>query len=118
MTQAQAQAQAEAQQQQQQQQQEVSSPPAHPADFSVEESSRKVDAQVGQVHESLPPNTLLLVVTGCGDTPAVRRMMEWRWKRQQWRSTGMEPWDGSLDALLNRMQERASAALCLATVKQ
>ncbi|CAI5995423.1 unnamed protein product [Closterium sp. NIES-65] len=111
------------QQQQQQQKEEkeqnqLSLAPTHPADCAVEESSRKVDAQVGQVHESLPPNTLLLVLTGCGDTPAVRRMMEWRWKRQQWRSTGMDPWDERLDALLNRMQERASAALCLATVKQ
>ncbi|CAI5515001.1 unnamed protein product, partial [Closterium sp. Naga37s-1] len=106
----------QAQQQQMDQQQFLA--PTHPADCAVEESSRKVDAQVGLVHESLPPNTLLLVLTGCGDTPAVRRMMEWRWKRQQWRSTGMEPWDEHLDALLIRMQERASAALCLATVKQ
>ncbi|CAI5973811.1 unnamed protein product [Closterium sp. NIES-64] len=33
-------------------------------------SHQKVDAQVGQVHESLPANTLLLILKGCGDTPA------------------------------------------------
>lgn len=36
-------------------------------------AAKQVDREVGRVFDSLPPNALLLVVSGVGDAPAVRR---------------------------------------------
>lgn len=89
-------------------------------DFSEEALDarlRKLDGQIGEVHRALPPNSLLMVCTGQGDTAEGRRLQELQFKRQG-KVDGLPRWTQADEEAFCKSNEREVVALCFCSVKQ
>ncbi len=89
-------------------------------DFSEEALDarlRKLDGQIGEVYQSLPSNTLLMVCTGQGDTAEGRRLQELQYKRQG-KVDGLPKWTQADEEAFCKSNERELLALCFCAVKQ
>lgn len=73
--------------------------------------------RVTKIHSALPPNTLLIVVTGHGDTASLRRIQELKWKRLQNKELGAEKWSESNEAVLEELGARAQTTVSFTCVK-
>ncbi|KAL4421609.1 hypothetical protein ABPG75_010900 [Micractinium tetrahymenae] len=76
-----------------------------------------LDASLAQLWEAAPAGTLLVVVTGQGDTSYSRYLQEQKWRRQQGLD-GLPPWGVDCEAHLAAVNDRAMSALCFAAVKR
>ncbi|PSC70139.1 small RNA degrading nuclease 5 [Micractinium conductrix] len=76
-----------------------------------------LDASLQQLWDAAPPGTLLVVVTGQGDTSYSRYLQEHKWRRQQGLG-GLQAWSPECEAHLAAVQDRALSALCFAAVKR
>lgn len=81
------------------------------------ERLRRLDAQVGQVWDTLPAGSLLVVVSGQGDMREVQRLQEMRAKRMQ-RINGLPPWSTAEDHELGLLTQEAMRALCFCGMKR
>lgn len=75
-----------------------------------------LDASLAQLWEAAPAGTLLVVITGQGDTGYCRYLQEQKWRRQQGLD-GQPPWGVECEAHLAAVNDRAMSALCFAAVK-
>eukprot|EP00775_Hariotina_reticulata_P006259 gene6259-6497_t len=75
-----------------------------------------LDKAVHKVWEALPQNALLLVATGQGDTPDVRRQQELKIRREQ-RLDGLPPWSTPDEEAFAAAVEQHMKALCFCAVK-
>jgi RNA exonuclease 1 len=76
-----------------------------------------LDRHVGSIYAALPPNALLIVATGHGDMPELRRQQELKYKREQ-RLDGMRPWSTADEEAFCRTMEEQMRALCFCAVKR
>ncbi len=115
------------QQQQEQQQQEqeqqgadAGQPPGEAPDYSeaaLLRVAQQLDAHVGEVYDALPPNSLLIVATGQGDTPECRRQQELKYRRQNGLD-GLPRWSQAAEEEFSELCDRVMRGLCFAAVKQ
>ncbi|GAQ87994.1 Exonuclease family protein [Klebsormidium nitens] len=89
-----------------------------PVSAALEAVLQRLDARVHAVYQGLPPNALLIVATGHGDTPAVRKLLELKFKGLQHASTGALPWTPEQEKVLLACQYRAKLGLVCAKVRQ
>ena len=87
------------------------------ADKTRRHALERMDAVVGDIWDSLPPNTLLLFTSGVGDAHTLRLAQEQKWKRHQ--SIGRwGAWTDEAELDLRRLYDRTKHAVTLAAVKQ
>lgn len=72
-----------------------------------------LDDRFKKLYDALEPNTLLIVVTGHGDTSTVRRLQELKWKSGQ----GLEKWTRSNEDVLEEIAARAEITLAFTCMK-
>lgn len=94
-------------------------PPPDYSDARLLEVAASLDRRLGALWAGLPPNTLLLVATGAGDTAACERLYELRCKRQAAsRPEGMPAWSQADEAAFADKAAREVKALAFFAVKQ
>lgn len=94
---------------------EGSGPRLPPLSEVLKETLKKMDQYVGQVHETLPPNTLLMVASGHGDTSTVRKLNEMKWKKP---NVITENWTEEHENILRGFYAIAKTGLLFATVRK
>ncbi|MEW5319660.1 MAG: hypothetical protein WDW38_010802 [Sanguina aurantia] len=77
----------------------------------------RVDHHLSQILEGLPPRTLMMVVTGQGDTPETSRRLEHRCKRKAGLD-GMQRWTVAEEEDFNKHAEAELLGLVFCLVKQ
>jgi len=75
---------------------------------------RAADGHVASLLAAAPPGTLVLVLSGQGDSPAARRLLEQKFRRNQGLSGG--PWGESDEAALTLASDHAKNGLLFMTV--
>lgn len=76
----------------------------------------RVDKHIGDIHQSLPVNAMLIVATGQGDMAECRRQQEIKYRRQG--GLQQPPWTTTDEEAFNTLLEREMKALCFCVVKQ
>jgi len=74
-------------------------------------------ARLTHVHDSLPPNTLMIICTGHGDTALMRRVQEAKWKANA-KVAGAGEWTDEREQFFTALQERVRRGLVWVAVKQ
>ncbi|KAI3430222.1 hypothetical protein D9Q98_004819 [Chlorella vulgaris] len=84
-----------------------------------EQALAELDAGFAALWAAAPAGTLVVVVTGQGDTAYCRYLQEQKWRRQQQQQQqdGQPPWSPACEAHLAAWQSRVQSALCFAAVK-
>ena len=77
----------------------------------------RLNDRVTKIHSALPPNSVLIVVTGHGDAASVRRIQELKWKRIQNKEAGAEKWSESNEAVLEELGARAQTTVSFTCIK-
>ncbi|BDA41970.1 Small RNA degrading nuclease 5 [Coccomyxa sp. Obi] len=83
---------------------------------AMEQILKQLDERLGRIYAALPPNAMLIVAAGQGDTAEVRRLQEQKWRRQQGLD-GLPPWSVESEGLLAEAMVNALHGLCFCTVK-
>ncbi|KAF5839366.1 ribonuclease H-like domain-containing protein [Dunaliella salina] len=83
---------------------------------SIDGKLKELDASVARVWAALPPNTLLLLISGHGDIGEADRIREQRAKRMA--IEGAEPWGPADQAMFAAVCVRETKGLAWAAVKQ
>eukprot|EP00850_Spirogloea_muscicola_P006918 SM000034S12672 [mRNA] locus=s34:116735:121941:+ [translate_table: standard] len=78
----------------------------------------RVDNDAGAIWAALQPNTVLIIATGHGDLPFIRKLQEMKWKRLQSQHTGLARWVDAAEAVVRECHKRARLGLCFVGVKQ
>lgn len=84
---------------------------------SLETILAQMDNHVKKIHDALPPNSLLIVVTGHGDTASVRRVQELKWKSLQNKQAGSDRWSENKEAVLEEFGACAETTLAFTCIK-
>jgi RNA exonuclease 1 len=79
--------------------------------------AQQLDEHVGQLYDALPPNSLLIVATGQGDTAECRRQQELKYRRQNGLD-GLPRWSQAAEEEFGELCDRVMRGLCFAAVKQ
>eukprot|EP00803_Ostreobium_quekettii_P005621 evm.model.scf_2414.1 EVM.evm.TU.scf_2414.1 scf_2414:2576-15092(+) len=85
------------------------------SDGEMERIARSIDARAGQLFASLLPNTLMMVVSGQGDTSEGRRLQERKIKRMA--GLGSQEWSVKDEELYSSYMNRVVQGICLCRVK-
>lgn len=88
-------------------------------DKDMKKAATELDAALGRLHEELPPNTLLVVVTSQGDTCRSRKATELRMKRMNSSSReelDLPPWKQEDEERFATLCTRVRTACLFATV--
>lgn len=83
----------------------------------LDDRLRSLDGYINDVFASLPANTLLMVVTGAGDTAECRRQQEVKFKRQG-RVDGLPMWTLKDEESYVDLLNREIQGLCFCHIKQ
>jgi hypothetical protein len=76
-----------------------------------------LDQNIAKVYKALPPNGVLMVITGQGDTSEAIWQTELRYKRQQ-QLDGYQRWTTADEVAYAGLCEAAMTALCFCLVKR
>uniref|UniRef100_A0A061SHQ1 RNA exonuclease 1 n=1 Tax=Tetraselmis sp. GSL018 TaxID=582737 RepID=A0A061SHQ1_9CHLO len=80
---------------------------------------RRVDDRVAELWEGLEPNTLLVLVSGHGDSSEARRLQETKCRRtQETPLDGLPAWTARDEELAQALVKRTGRTICLAAVRQ
>lgn len=77
----------------------------------------RLDARIGAIWKSLPPNTLLIVATGQGDTSESKRQIELKYKRQNG-IDDMKPWTPKDEDKLAEYLDQQIKCICCCAIKE
>lgn len=78
---------------------------------------RSLDANIGRIYDALPPNCLMVVATGHGDTAECGRLQELKFRRQQGLD-GLPRWSQDAEEQFNDFVSDVLRGLCFAAVKR
>lgn len=84
----------------------------------LKEQLARLDARVAQVYDAAPPNTLVIVATGVGDSAEAERLTELMCKRQQGLLDGLPPWSVADEDAHAAFLEEQLLGLAFIAVKQ
>jgi hypothetical protein len=87
------------------------------SDQALQSKLAALDRHIGIIYAALPANALLIVATGHGDMPELRRQQEMKYKREQ-RLDGMRPWSTADEEAFCRVMEQQMRTLCFCAVKR
>jgi hypothetical protein len=87
------------------------------SDQQLQTKLAALDSHISTIYAALPQNALLIVATGHGDMPELRRQQELKYKREQ-RLDGLKPWSTADEEAFCRMMEQQMRALCFCAVKR
>jgi hypothetical protein len=87
------------------------------SDERLQTTARQLDEHIGKVYDALPPNSMLIVATGQGDTAECRRQQELKYRRQN-RLDGLPPWSQAAEEQFHELCDEVMRGLCFAAVKQ
>jgi RNA exonuclease 1 len=86
------------------------------ASEQVQEKLRKMDERIGEIHESLPSNTMMIVLSGQGNTAYTRHLQQLKWKCKNANSPSL--WDEKCDQHLNYSMRQAAETMCFMSIKE
>ena len=112
------------------------------ASAEVQAKLRKMDERIGEIHASLPSNTMMIVLSGQGNTAYIRHLQQLKWRcknmsgssktqplgkdknaeenqtKVSTKSGGTSLWDEKCDHHLNYSMRQAAETMCFITIKE
>ncbi|CAM6105826.1 unnamed protein product [Calypogeia fissa] len=89
-----------------------------PVSADLEAVLKQLNGRIESLHEALPSNTMLMVLTGLGDTASVRRLKLELWKKQKNSSEASAQNYLECTDLLEELKTQAETALGFVTIKK